>query len=174
MTLNQFNFKPVDKKHRSLVHRWLLEPHVAEWFYGKGLENTFKHLDEFLEGSSESQYWIGYDKEIPFAFFITSFVDKPNDLLTQYCIKEGQAITLDLLIGETTYLGKGLAHVLIQEFILNQFPDATEVLIDPEASNTKAIHVYKKAGFTILKEFIPSHSPNLHYMMRLNVSDLTS
>lgn len=30
----------------------------------------------------------------------------------------------------------------------------------------------KKVGFTILDEFIPSHNPNLHYMMRLNMTKL--
>jgi ribosomal protein S18 acetylase RimI-like enzyme len=70
------------------------------------------------------------------------------------------------------YLGKDLSHILIQEFILSQFPQASEVLIDPEVTNTHAIHIYKKVGFTILGEFIPSHSPNLHYMMRLNMEKL--
>jgi hypothetical protein len=47
----RYNFRPVDEAHRSLVHSWLKQPHVAKWFYGQGLENTIKHLDEFLLGS---------------------------------------------------------------------------------------------------------------------------
>ena len=168
----RYNFKPVDSAHRSLVHQWLNQPHVAEWFYGQGLENTFNHLDEFLNGSAQAIYWLGYDKDRPFAFFITSLVSKPKDALTRWCAEEGQAITLDMLIGDSSYLGKGLSHILIQEFLLSQFPQAAEVLIDPEATNARAVHVYKKAGFKVLGEFIPSHSPNLHYMMRLNMKDL--
>lgn len=118
----RFNFKPVDQAHRSLVHNWLIQPHVAKWFYGQGLENTFKHLDEFLHGASFAQYWLAYDKNHPFAFLITSSVEKPNDELTKWCAKEGQAITLDVLIGDTNYLGKGLSHILIREFLLSQFP----------------------------------------------------
>jgi hypothetical protein len=57
---------------------------------------------------------------------------------------------------------------LIREFLAIQFPHVTEVLIDPEATNTRAIHVYQKAGFAILAAFIPSHSPHPHYIMRLN------
>lgn len=168
----RFNFKPVDKAHRSLVHHWLTQPHVTEWFYGQGLENTFKHLDAFLDGSLQSRYWLAFDKKHPFAFLITSSVCKPEDELTCWCTEEGDAITLDMLIGDHNYLGKGLSHILIQEFLVSQFPQVAEVLIDPEATNSRAIHVYQKAGFTILDEFIPSHSPNKHYMMRLNMKKL--
>lgn len=166
------HFKPVDAAHRALVHAWLVQPHVAEWFYGQGLQNTFNHLDEFLQGSSQAHYWLAYDQEHPFAFMITSFVSKPHDELSCWCSKEGEAMTLDLLIGDTNYLGQGLSHLLIKQFLVSQFPTVDEVLIDPEATNAKAIHVYQKAGFVILGEFIPSHSPHPHLMMRLNMREL--
>lgn len=168
----RFHFKPVDQAHRLLVHHWLKQPHVAKWFYGQGLQNTLQHLDDFLNGSSSGQYWLGYDQNRPFAFLITSSVEKPRDELTKWCSKEGEALTLDLLIGETDYLGKGLSPVLIQEFLLSQFPHITEVLIDPEASNSHAVHIYKKVGFRVLGEFIPSYSPHPHYMMRLEMQKL--
>jgi len=169
----KFSFKPADAAHRDLVHRWLHEPPASEWFYGQGLANTIKHLDEFLNGKSFAQYWLAYDKDRPFAFLITSPVEKPKDALTQWCAEKGAAITLDMLIGDHDYLGKGLACTVIREFLLSQFPQIAEVLIDPEASNSRAVHVYKKAGFQILGEFVPSHSPAKHYMMRLNMKELS-
>jgi len=120
----RFHFEPVDKARRSLVHTWLGSPHVAKWFYGQGLQNTLNHLDDFLNGDIKGQYWLGYDENRPFAFLITSSVKKPNDELTKWCAKEGEAITLDLLIGDVDYLGKGLSHIVIQEFLLNS-PYAT-------------------------------------------------
>ncbi|HEY2811677.1 MAG TPA: GNAT family N-acetyltransferase [Rhabdochlamydiaceae bacterium] len=168
----RFQFKPVDKEHRSLVHSWLKKPHAAKWFYGQGLQNTLNHLDDFLKGPSFAQYWLGYERDRPFAFLITSQVRKPTDAVSQWCTESGNAITLDLLIGEDDYLGKGLSHVVIKEFLLSQFPDVSEVLIDPEATNAHAIHIYKKVGFEIVGEFIPSHSPHPHYMMRLSMQKL--
>ncbi|MBI3236638.1 MAG: GNAT family N-acetyltransferase [Chlamydiales bacterium] len=164
-----FDFQPAHLADRELIHCWLKQPHVAEWFYGQGLKNTLDHLDAFFEGSSSSEYWVAYDKGNPFAFFITSSIRKPIDPLTRFCKKKGDAITLDMLIGDTNYLGKGLASLLIEEFLLKKFPQATEVLIDPEASNLRAIHVYKKVGFVIVETFIPSHSPNPHFMMHLDL-----
>ncbi len=46
------------------------------------------------------------------------------------------------------------------------------MLIDPEATNTKAIHVYEKVGFKIIGEFIASWHPVPHYQMSLEMKDL--
>ena len=112
------------------------------------------------------------DNNRPFAFLITSLVKKPNDELSKWSVSKGTTITLDMLIGEEDYLGKKLSNTVVREFILSKFSEAEEVLIDPEATNSRAVHVYKKVGFKILGEFTPSHSPNLHYMMRLEIKQL--
>lgn len=170
----RFTYRPVDQKNYAAVHEWLLLPHINEWFYGQGLENTFKGLDAFLKGSSHAAYWIVFDQGHPFAFFITSEIQKPDDILSRYCTAEGSAITLDMLIGDLNYLGQGYGSLLIQEFLTDKFSHVSEVLIDPESSNKRAIHVYQKAGFVILEQFIPNHSPHLHTMMRLNLKELKS
>lgn len=140
----RFSFKHVEAKDRTLILSWLGKPNVTQWFYGQGLQNTKDHLEEICRGTSKArawQYWLGYDHDHPFAFFITSLVQKPNDELSRWCKESGEAITLDMLIGNTDYLGKGLACKLIREFLLSHFPLVTEVLIDPEATNSRAVHV---------------------------------
>lgn len=159
-------FRPVQPAERSLVHAWLQLPHVAHWFYGQGLINTLHHLDQFLKGKASATYWLCLDADHPIAFLITSYVQK-DDPYAKWCT--GKAITLDLLIGDLKYLGKGFAVKMIHQFLYTQFPDVEEVLIDPEATNTRALHVYEKVGFKKLDEFIPSHSPNLHYMLKYNL-----
>lgn len=46
------------------------------------------------------------------------------------------------------------------------------VLIDPEATNVRAIHVYKKVGFKIVGEFIASWHTVPHYQMELQMQTL--
>lgn len=157
----RFAFRPVARAERALVHSWLAKPHIAEWFYGDGLQNTYRHLDEFLEGAQFLSYWLACDGDHPFAFLITSVADESEN-----------AITLDIAIGDEAYLGKGLAQIVIREFLLSQFGDVEEVLIDPEATNLRAVHVYEKVGFSKIRTFVPSHSPHPHYMMRLKMKDL--
>jgi len=172
MKTKQFTFELATIKYQELIHSWLQQPHVMQWFCGQGLKNTIQELGQFLHDSSIFQYWLAFDQNHPFALLITSSIDKPSDELTRWCSESGDAITLDILIGDPNYLGKGLAHRLIQDFLVNQFAHVKEVLIDPDMANLRAIHVYKKAGFKIVGEFVPSHSAQLHYMMRLTMSEL--
>lgn len=167
-----FNFRTVNESDRTLIHSWLAKPYIAKWFYGDGLANTLKGIDEFVKGGSDMKCWLACHGDKPFAFLITSLVDKPEDELSKWCVAKGTTITLDMLIGEEEFLGKKLSHIIIKEFLSNQLPEVEEVLIDPEVSNTRAVHVYEKVGFQILGEFIPSHSPHPHYMMRLNMNRL--
>ena len=92
--------------------------------------------------------------------------DEHHDYNKWY-VDSAKTFTLDLLIGENDFLGKGLAHLMIQQFILNHYADADYFIIDPEAANTKAIHVYEKAGFKKVGKLCPAFNPKLHIMMRL-------
>lgn len=154
-----FAFRAVKAKDRSLVHRWLIQPHVAEWIHGVGLQNTLNDLEKFFQGESDTTYWIGCDKDTPFAFLITS-------------PERTDATTLDLFICDLNYLGKGIAVPMIREFLITHFPNVKRVLIDPEATNKRAIHVYQKVGFKIIGEFIASWHPVPHYQMELYMKDL--
>lgn len=155
----RFTFKPVEVKDRHLVHEWLVQPHIAEWIHGIGLQNTLNGLEKFFRRECSTTYWIAYDKNIPFAFLLTS--PEGND-----------ATTLDLFICDLNYLGKGIAVPMIQEFLITQFSNMKRVLIDPEATNKRAIHVYQKVGFEITGEFIASWHPVPHYQMELYMKDL--
>lgn len=162
----RFCFKPMDKSQHGLVHAWIHQPHINEWLHGEGLSNTLKDIEQFLNnGESWATHWIAYDNEVPFAYLITSGIDQSEEY------PEG-AITLDLFICRLDYIGKGLSVQMIHEFILSQFSEAKMVLIDPEIANERAVHVYQKAGFEIIGEFIASWHPVPHYKMQLPIAKL--
>src|SRR3989344_600508 len=154
-----FRFAPAQPTHRSLIHQWLDQKYIKEWIHGAGLQNTLNGLEKFFRGESDTTYWIVYDEDIPFAFLITS--PEGND-----------AITLDLFICNLNYLGKGLSAPMIQEFLTTHFSHVKRVLIDPEATNTRAVQAYQKMGFKITGEFIASWHPVPHYQMELRMKDL--
>jgi RimJ/RimL family protein N-acetyltransferase len=154
-----FHFAPAQSSQRELIHRWLEQEHIKAWIHGTGLQNTMVGLEKFFKGESTTTYWIGYDRDVPFAFLITSPYDRDT-------------ITLDLFICDLNYWGKGLAVSMIRAFLLTHFSDKKRVLIDPEATNTRAIHVYQKAGFKIIGEFIASWHPVPHYQMELHMQNL--
>ena len=182
MNLNTkpLSFFSVEKKHRNIIRSWLNKEHVQQFFYGQGLENTLKMLDLFVDGINHNDnycfhLWIAYIENKPFGFLMTSIVEGPYDPEHDYnkwFVEGKEMITLDMLIGEVQFLGKGLAHRMSQEFLLDKFSHASTVLIDPEATNTKAIHVYEKAGFQKVEQFTPKFNPKPHWMMRLEMEDL--
>lgn len=154
-----FRFSHARPEQRALLHQWFEQKHIKEWMHGVGLQNTLNGLEKFFQGKGSTTYWIGYDGAIPFAFLITS--PKGED-----------ATTLDVFICDTYYLGKGLAVPMIKEFLKNQFSHLKRVLIDPEKTNTRAIHVYEKVGFKITHEFIASWHPVPHFQMELHMKNL--
>lgn len=163
----ELSFKKIEKKDEERVKKWLKASHVTPYFFGEGLKNTVEALEIACKGEkADFDQWIGYCEGVPFAYLMTTFVQKENDPLFKNHLK-GKAITLDLLIGEEAFLGKGLAAPMILAFIEQVFPDVDQVFIDPEIENTKAIHVYKKAGFTPVKEFIPNWNPKPHLLLLL-------
>lgn len=162
----RFNFKKVVLSDQPLVMEWIHKPNINEWLHGQGLRNTIESLDNFVKNKKTViTHWLAFDNNIPFAYLMTSEI-KPSGNHPR------GAVTLDLFIGNMDYLGKGLAVLLIQEFILSQFSDAVEILIDPERSNKRAVHVYEKAGFQIIGEFIAPWHRVPHYKMRLWVESL--
>ncbi len=155
----RFCFNPVKPSQKALLHQWFQQAHILEWMHGVGLQNTLNGLEKFMQGKTDTTYWIGYDKDVPFAFLITS--------------PEGKdAITLDVFICDKNYLGRGLSVPMIQKFLIDQFSHIKKVLIDPEAINSRAIHVYKKVGFKIVGEFIASWHPVPHYQMELDMKEI--
>lgn len=159
MTSPSFTFRHAQKSDENRIHAWLAQDYIAEWIHGKGLQNTLKGLQKFFQGQTTTIYWIGYQDNTPFAFLGTG--PEGND-----------AITLDVFICEPPFLGKGLAVPMIKAFLLKHFPHVNRVLIDPEKTNTRAIHVYQKAGFKIIGEFIASWHPVPHYQMELHMNKL--
>ncbi|HSW93037.1 MAG TPA: GNAT family N-acetyltransferase [Gammaproteobacteria bacterium] len=182
---HRFNFKPAMEPQRELIHRWLQQDYIREWIHGQGLQNTLSGLEKFFQfytknkkidrQSEMTQHWIGYDNETPFVYLLTSNIFKnSSNVYAKYSESDGLAITLDIFICDKNYLGKGLASRVIKEFLTSHFSDISEVFIDPEKSNVRATHVYQKAGFRIVGEFIASWHPVPHHIMKLDMNEIMS
>lgn len=178
--MNEIKTCKLSSEYQSIVANWLEQPHVRQHYYGQGLENTYQNLDLYYRGINDNgdyqfDFWLAFINDDPFGFMMTSPITGPTDSDDDYnkWYVEGKKIfTLDVLIGPTQYLGKGLASTMMRALIINQFSDADFFLIDPAQNNPKAIHVYEKVGFKKIAEFCPDYDPIPHWMMRLSVSDL--
>ncbi len=180
---SRFIFKPAVESQRKLIHGWLKQDYIREWIHGQGLQNTLIGLETFFQHQAQgnalnhnsviTQHWIGYDDNKPFVYLLTSNVFKNTaNEYAKHSELDGLAITLDIFISDTDYLGKGLACTVIKEFLRSQFSDVSEIFIDPEKNNKRATHVYQKVGFHIVGEFIASWHPVPHHIMKLDMKTL--
>ncbi|NGX31010.1 MAG: Aminoglycoside N(6')-acetyltransferase type 1 [Chlamydiae bacterium] len=182
MTTGTLTFLAAKKNHKQCIFQWLDKEHVRPYFYGQGLQNTIDGLEKFIKGEDCLwDYWIAFFDDEPFGFLMTSIVKEseakdPNSAYAKWIEPGCKMITLDILIGEEKYLGRGLAARMIREFLLDKFSDVSTVFIDPAIDNYKAIHVYEKVGFKKLEQFMPSWNPSdstPNWMMCLKMEDLT-
>ncbi|MCH9612162.1 MAG: hypothetical protein S4CHLAM102_06460 [Chlamydiia bacterium] len=141
------HFSHLTKEYLPLLKSWFQKPHVAEYWHGQGLQNTLTSIDQFLT-SEEAPFthWIAFHENTPFGYLITA----------PY---ESNGLSVDLLIGDERFLGKGLGTQMIPELITAHFSHIHDIYIDPSLSNSRAIHVYEKVGFVQVEEFTPSWDP---------------
>jgi len=158
-------FKKAKLAHKDVIFEWLEEPHMKEFW-----DNSQKHKDDILNFINRNKkpyegiftYWIGSINNDPFCFILTSQMraeqkDIP-ELHRAHLSKTGNTITIDFGIGNKKHLGKGLAAPTLEK--LTQFikeevdPKVDTFIIDPNENNPRAIHVYNKAGFKHVGEYV--------------------
>jgi RimJ/RimL family protein N-acetyltransferase len=175
-------FEKATDAHEQIIFSWLAERHVQEFW-----DNTQNHKDDilnFMDGrkkpSSYSNgqyiYWIAKDNGHPFAMFMTikePSTDDLDEIKLDNLSKTGNSYNIEYMIGDKNYLGKGYGAKTLSEFV--EFfrntidPKADTFLIDPATDNLKAKHVYMKAGFKYVGDFVMSGNVSgagkLHHLL---------
>ncbi len=154
-----FSFRRAELNDDGLISRWFHSPHVSE-FWGDASANILDFRSAMTGVCTLFNYWIGRDDTIPFCLLITTDATRDTpEHLAPFLPETGEAWTLDILIGPPEYVGRGIATQMLESFLSHiQYQNRAlrTVLIDPEANNSRAIHVYEKAGFQLVSEFVPS------------------
>ncbi len=165
--LIDMRFEPAKLSHKEIIFNWLNEPHIQEFW-----DNTQAHKDDilnFMDGrktsstyaNGEYNYWIGFIDDIPFCMIMT-IQEKPRKnreaIKNSHLSKTGTTYSIDFMIGNPAYFGKGLGSETLSEFItfFSQSIDshADTFFIDPDVNNPRAKHVYEKAGFEFISDFV--------------------
>jgi aminoglycoside 6'-N-acetyltransferase len=161
-----FDFTPVNVTHIPLLFSWFQQPHVIQWWQEP--QDLTRFTDKWqikITGHAAS-------KQDPAAGFCVSIDQTPIGYVQYHRVNENDrrgypplpdhTVGMDIFIGNPSYLGKGFAAPIITEFIEKVItikePKTTCIIIDPEPNNTRAVHVYKKAGFTPIGEYNRSSS----------------
>ena len=154
-----FTFRRAELNDDELISSWFHSSHVSE-FWGEASKNIRDFRNAMTGVCALFNYWIGQDDTIPFCLLITTDATRDTpEHLAPFLPETGEVWTLDVLIGPPEYVGRGIATQMLESFLSHlqhQNRALRTVLIDPEANNSRAIHVYEKAGFQLVSEFVPS------------------
>lgn len=162
-------FEKANLTHINTIFSWLAEPYVQEFW-----DNTQNHKDDilnFINGRTTPSsyadgkyvYWIATEHGHPFSMLMTiqeTPEDHIDDIKLMHLSKTGHSYGIDYMIGDQKYFGKGYGAKTLIEFIdffrKEVDPSADTFLIDPASDNPRAKHVYMKAGFEHIGDFIMS------------------
>ena len=175
MTNLVISFRKAGQGDSDTLLAWLGEPHVHE-FWDLSDDGRANMLN-YLQGTKNVfDYWIGDIDGVPFCQVMTSDArDGEPRHLTPFISPCGETWTMDFMIGDPTYVGHGLAVPTLAafaEFAKLEEPRVASLLIDPMATNTRAIHVYEKAGYRKVNKFVPPSGPfagEPHMLMALTL-----
>jgi aminoglycoside 6'-N-acetyltransferase len=147
-------FVPVAPEHLPMIHGWLCEPHVREWW------GDPDHEIELVRGDIGSELTRGYvahmDDEA--LGFIQSWVPGNYDEYPWESEMSPETRGIDIFVGAKDATGKGIGPKIIRSFADILFKaGAPRLIIDPDMRNNRAIRAYEKSGF---KEFARYPEPD--------------
>jgi acetyl CoA:N6-hydroxylysine acetyl transferase len=149
----EITFRNVSFEHDvNLLHAWMNEPHVIPfWKLDIPLTDYKLHLQNFLQDDHQTLL-IGKIDGVPSSYWESYWVK--GDIIGNYYDFDEYDQGLHLLIGPKEFLGKGYIYPLLLTILYRKFQvsQTMKVIAEPDINNKKMIHVFKKCGFTPMKE----------------------
>ena len=157
---NDLIVRTLTKKDLLILLKWLTDDRVLE-FYG-GRDQNFTEQDiirEYYEEDKEiATRLIVECNNVPIGYVqVYDMIDEYYDSY-KYNKTDEIVYCMDQFIGEPDYWNKGLGTrfmKMILEYLVTE-KDAKAVILDPHQNNPRAVKMYEKVGFKIIKE-LPKH-----------------
>ena len=169
---DDISFRRLQTEDLNLLHKWLNEPHVHEW-YDKDKENTIEAITERYGPKSKTAgltdcYVVSYENK-PLGY-IQKY--KVNDWpeFADYVGYDDHTASVDLFIGAPSFMGQGLGSLMLKKFLKEVVfadPDISTCIIGPEPENKRGIRAYEKAGVKYVKTVQVGKEPDPTYIMEL-------
>jgi RimJ/RimL family protein N-acetyltransferase len=151
-------FQPFTASHIPLWEKWITIPHVKDVWFIEGYEPADYIFQKIKDKGNGYDYpHVIYLDNISVGYIVCcdlyaykTICPKPKGLFTN---EEIGTYCMDLFIADENYLNKGFGTEIVKDFsnyVFEKFK-AKLLLIDPAASNKRAIRCYEKAGFEFVK-----------------------
>lgn len=146
--------RPFNDDDVSLAEKWLNKKHVKRWYEMPHLGITINDWLSEINGRNGDFQWLTY--------FVATWQDHPIGLCQYYkCVDSDEdfgtlpltgSYGIDYLIGEESFLGKGLGRGMIALLVERIFtlPDAQRVTADIDRENRPSEKSLLSCGFSLL------------------------
>lgn len=176
MVDDSITFRPLSVADLPQLASWLGAPHVAEWWGDEPTdpESVEREYGPRAEGQQHVHMVIAELDGRPFGWLQWYRLgDEP-----EYALEldlDPAAVGIDMSIGEPDLVGRGLGRRtlrgLIEQVVRPAAPDLTDVFIDPDPANERAIRCYRAVGFVPTGDLLadPEHPGGQRLLMRRSV-----
>ena len=141
-------FRRIDIEHDvHHLYRWLGDEDVRTW-YDEGEHNIENYRERFAPESHNHKFIIEIDGA-PAGYIQAYRLSDEPDYAGQIGL-DHDAVSIDIMLGEATYRGKGWGSVVLHEALARIVfgeMNADHACINPDPKNERAVRSYEKAGF---------------------------
>ena len=120
--------------HLALVHGWMNEPHVAEWWNSAG---SPRRSARTWTRCGHLQPWIAYADGVPFAYVETYRV--AEDPLAEHYRARPDDRGFHVLVGDASFLGTGASRELGRVVVERLLEDGERVVCEPDVRNARML-----------------------------------
>lgn len=146
----ELTFRPLEKADFATFARWLDKPHVQKWWREPAtVEHVAKEYGACTEGDMTTRVYVveadGKPIGIMQCYELASYPEWDKLLAVP------GAVSIDYLIGEEDYMGRGVGTQMIRQFIHEVvrplYPQVTAVATSVEVENGASLGALRKVGF---------------------------
>ena len=135
-------------------HRWMNDPHVAEFWQESGSEDDHRHYLEKVRADVHTTPLIACLDDVPLGYFEVYWA-KEDRIAPFYDVADFDR-GWHVLIGEAAYRGKDFVSAWLPSISHYLFLDdcrTQRVVIEPRADNLKMRRNLQRSGYAFIKEF---------------------
>lgn len=143
-----------------LLEKWLSDQEVLQYYEGRDRPHDAELVQRhFYENKNEVHACIIQYEEVDIGYIQYYEIESKEIEELGLSVHPGELIYgMDQFIGEVSYWNRGIGTKLMQLMIryLTSKCGVDRIIMDPQTWNLRAIHMYEKVGFRIVK-LLPNH-----------------
>lgn len=164
-------FRKLRLNDLSLLHQWLNQQFVKEWYSTHELTDAAAIERKYLpciESKRPTQCYIFYYQDTPVGYIQSYKIGDYPEYAQFFDMDTNGLVGVDMFIGNQEYFGQGLGSLVLKKFlhdIVSKMDGITSCVIGPDPKNARAIRSYEKAGFTYLRTIYNAVDHEFEYIV---------